>query len=332
MDGPASPRPPTTPEGPRIPHARRTGLARLLDWVFFGLVTAAGLVLLVVVAAVLYIMVDQAGLSFRSIGFAFIVGPHWNVPRAVFGALPFIAGTLITSAIALLIGIPLALGSAIFLTTAAPRWLRTPLGTLVELLAAIPSVVYGFWGLEVLAPYMRTTVEPALQRYLGWSGAFEGTPTGTDILTAGVILGVMVVPTISAISRETLAAVPASQREAALSLGATPWETTRVASIPYARAGIFGAIVLGLGRALGETMAVTMTIGNRDAVPTSFFSHGQTIASLIANELTSATYPLWYSSIIFVGLILLVISLLVNVGARLLLWRVLGVSGGTFAR
>jgi phosphate transport system permease protein len=211
----------------------------------------------------------------------------------------------------------------------APRWLRGPIGTLIELLAAIPSVVYGFWGLYVLGPYMRTTVEPALYHYLGWTGAFSGTPTGTDVLTAGVILAVMVIPTISAISRETLAAVPASQREAALSLGATNWETTRVALVPYARSGIFGATVLGLGRALGETMAVTMTIGNRDAVPTSFFSHGQTIASLIANELTNSSGPLQYSSIIEAGLILLFIALLVNVLARLMLWRVLKVSGAS---
>jgi phosphate transport system permease protein len=175
---------------------------------------------------------------------------------------------------------------------------------------------------------MRSTVEPALQQYLGWTGAFSGTASGSDVLTAGVILAIMVIPTISAISRETLAAVPISQREAALSLGATNWETSRVAIIPYARSGIFGAVVLGLGRALGETMAVTMTIGNRDAVPTSLLSQGQSIASLIANELTNNNGPLQYSAIIEAGLILLLISLVVNAGARVMLWRLLRTVGG----
>jgi phosphate transport system permease protein len=297
---------------------------RLGDLVFLSLVTVGGLVLLVLVLAILGVLVDQSELAFRTFGFGYLVGTRWDVTTQVYGVVPFVAGTLITSGIALLIGLPLALGAAIFLTTAAPNFLRGPLGTVVELLAAVPSVVYGFWGLYVLGPYMRTTVEPGLQRYLGWTGAFNGTPTGTDVLTAGVILAVMIVPTIAAVSRETLAAVPVSQKEAALSLGATSWETTRVASIPYARAGIFGAIVLGLGRAMGETMAVTMTIGNHDAVPTSLLSQGQSIASLIANELTNNSGPLQYSAIFEAGLILLLISLLVNIGARLLLWRVTG--------
>jgi phosphate transport system permease protein len=299
------------------------------DLVFAALVGLGGVGVLVLVLLILGVLVYQSEDAFRAFGFGFLIGTHWNITNNVYGVVPFVVGTLVTSAIALVIGVPLALSSAIFLTMQAPRWMRGPVGQVIELLAAIPSVVYGFWGLYVLGPYMRTSVEPQLHHYLGWTGAFQGTQTGNDVLTAGVILGVMIIPTISAISRETLAAVPVSQQEAALSLGATNWETTRVASIPYARAGIFGATILGLGRALGETMAVTMTIGNRDAIPTSFFSQGQTIASLIANELYNNSGGLQYSAIIEAGLILLLISLLVNVGARLLLWRVLRVGGRT---
>ncbi len=311
---------------------RRHAPARIGDRLFLGFVTAGGVVLLVLIFLILAVLIAQSEPAFRAFGLEFLVGTRWDVTRQVYGVIPFVAGTLITSGIALLLGLPLALGAAIFLTTQAPVAFRGPLGTVIDLLAAIPSVVYGFWGLLVLAPFMRTTADPALQRYLGWTGAFGGTATGTGVLTAGVVLAIMVIPTISAISRETLAAVPASQREAALSLGATSWETTRVASLPYARAGIFGATVLGLGRALGETMAVTMTIGNHDAVPTSLFSQGQSIASLIANELVNNTGPLQYSAIIEAGLILLMISLLVNVGARLLLWRVTGSVGSEAPR
>ncbi|MCI4372255.1 MAG: phosphate ABC transporter permease subunit PstC [Thermoplasmata archaeon] len=299
------------------------------DLIFAALVGVGGIGVLVLILAIVGILVDQSAMSFRAFGWGFIIGTQWDVKNNIYGVVPALSGTLITSAIALLIGFPLAIGSAIFLTTQAPRWMRGPVGTVIEMLAAVPSVVYGFWALYVLGPYMRTSVEPALHRYLGWTGGFNGPATGTDILTAGVILAIMVIPTISAISRETLAAVPNSQKEAALSLGATNWETTRYGIVPYARSGIFGATILGLGRALGETMAVTMTIGNRDAVPTSFFSQGQTISSLIANELTNSNGPLQYSAIIEAGLILLLISLLVNVVARLLLWRVLRVSGGS---
>ena len=298
------------------------------DVLFAVLVGIGGVAVLALVVAILGILAYQSADSFHTFGFGFLTGTRWDVRSNLFGVLPFVAGTLITSAIALLIGVPLALGAAIFLTTQAPTWMRGPVGTVIELLAAIPSVVYGFWGLFILAPYMRSTVEPALQQYLGWTGAFSGTASGSDVLTAGVILAIMVIPTISAISRETLAAVPISQREAALSLGATNWETSRVAIIPYARSGIFGAVVLGLGRALGETMAVTMTIGNRDAVPTSLLSQGQSIASLIANELTNNNGPLQYSAIIEAGLILLLISLVVNAGARVMLWRLLRTVGG----
>jgi len=301
---------------------------RLPDLVFFVLFAVAGVSIIFLAVAIVGVLSYDSSSTITQLGFRFLVGRTWNPAEGVYGVLPFVYGTLITSAVALVIAVPLALGSSIFLTTQAPQWLRRPVGTAIELLAAIPSVIYGFWGIFVLEPYMRTTVEPGLHETLGWTGAFTGTPIGTDMLTASVILAIMIIPTVAAVSRDSLSAVPAAQREAALSLGATQWESTRFAMIPYARAGIVGGVILGLGRAMGETMAVTMTIGNRDVIPTSLFSQGQTIASLIANELLSNTGPLQYSAILEAGLVLLGISLAVNVVARLLTWKVLRISGG----
>src|SRR5438309_6224433 len=230
---------------------------------------------------------------------------------------------LVTSALALVLGVPISLGIAIFLSELAPGWLRTPLTYVVELLAAVPSVVYGLWGTFVLAPVMRVYIEPSVQAILGFLPLFRGNPIGSDVFTAGVILAVMIIPTISSVSREALLAVPDTQREAALSLGATRWETTRLAVLRYARAGIFGAVVLGLGRAVGETMAVTMTIGNRNAISVSLFDQGQTIASWIANNFTEAETPLELSACIELGLVLMLMSLVINVFARLMLGRVL---------
>ncbi len=326
---------PPTPSSDSSPPAplpqvrpRRSDHHKWGDRVFFGLVLAVGVSIIALAAAIVVILVYSARQSFQVFGWSFLWGTVWSPNTNVFGVVPFVAGTLITSAIGLVIAVPLALGAAIFLTTHSPRWLRGPAGTAIELLAAVPSVIYGFWGLYILHPYMASTVEPGLKKYLGFTGLFDGTPIGLDVLTAGIILAVMIVPTICAVSRDTLLAVPQAQKEAALSLGATDWETTRIASIPYARSGIIGGIILGLGRAMGETMAVTMVIGNTDKIPTSLFSQGQTIASLIANELLSNTGPLQVSAILEAGLVLLMISLLVNVAARLLVWRVVRVSGG----
>ena len=310
---------------------RRSDHHRWGDRIFYGLVFAVGLSVIGLALAIVVSLVYSSQQSFRVFGWSFLWGTVWNptpTDTGPFGVVPFIAGTLVTSAIALFIAIPLALGAAIFLTTHCPRWLRGPAGTAIELLAAVPSVIYGFWGLFIVHPYMASTVEPGLKKYLGFTGLFNGTPIGIDVLTAGLILAVMIVPTICAVSRDTLLAVPQAQKEAALSLGATDWETTRVASIPYARSGIIGGIILGLGRAMGETMAVVMVIGDTDKVPTSLFSQGQTIASLIANELLSNQGPLQISAILEAGLVLLFISLMVNVGARLLVWRVLRGGGG----
>lgn len=279
--------------------------------------------ILVLALAIVAILVYSSKQSIHEIGWGFLWGTTWNPTGEVYGVLPFVVGTLVTSALALLFAVPLALGSAIFITTQAPRFLRGPVGSLIELLAAVPSVIYGLWGIYIVHPYMASTVEPALKNYLGWTGAFSGTATGIDVFTAGLILAVMIVPTICAVSRDTLLAVPDAQKEAALSLGATSWETTRVAMLPYARSGIVGGVMLGLGRALGETMAVTMVIGNVDKVPTSLLSPGQSISSLIATELLNLTGgPLQASAILECGLVLIAISLAVNVVARLLVWRI----------
>lgn len=322
-----------------VRDAARKGLV-LLDemvhvdrWPDYAFIVLTGLVGLSVLALAGFLVgVLSAGSrgAFSAFGVGFLWGRVWSPTGTggVFGVLPFVLGTLITSALALLFAIPLGLGSAIFLTAQAPRWLRGPAGTAIELLAAIPSVIFGLWGIYVVHPYMQLTVEPALQKYLGWTGLFGGHAVGLDLLTAGVILSIMIVPTISAVARETLAAVPAAQREAALSLGATNWETTRFASLPYARAGIVGGVILGLGRALGETMAVVMVVGGGTRVPTSLLSQGQTIAGLIATELASSESSLQVSAILEAGLVLLLISVLVNVVARLLVRHVLGVAGG----
>src|SRR5216117_3522682 len=292
----------------------------LFQW--FSTLIALGVVgVLILIAIVLFF---EAEASIRAFGWSFLGGTVWNPqPPLLFGAFPFVYGTLVTSALALLFGVPISLGIAIFLSELSPPWLRIPLTYIVELLAAVPSVVYGLWGIFVLGPVMRVSVEPVVQDIFGFLPIFQGNAIGTDKFTAGVILAIMIIPTISAVSREALLAVPDNQREAALSLGATRWETTRVAVLRYARAGIFGAIILGLGRAVGETMAVTMTIGNRNAISISLFDQGQTIASWIANNFLNATDPLELSALIELGLVLMLMSLVINIFARLMIGRVL---------
>ena len=295
----------------------------LFRWLSGG-VAVAVVGLLALIVAVLFVVADE---SIRTFGTGFLNGTIWNpVPPEVFGAVPFVYGTLVTSALALLFGVPISLGIAIFLSELAPRWLRVPLTYVVELLAAVPSVVYGLWGIFVLSPVMRAFVEPVIQDVFGFLPIFQGNPIGTDKFTAGVILAVMIIPTISSVSRESLLAVPQSQREAALSLGATHWETTRVAVLGYARAGLFGAVILGLGRAVGETMAVTMMIGNKNSISVQLFDQGQTIASLIANSFAEAgPSSLQLAALIELGLVLMLMSLAINIFARLMVRRVMGV-------
>jgi phosphate transport system permease protein len=312
-----------TPISPAPKRAPKWG-----DRTFVALTALGAGLVLALLAAFVVILYYGARQSIFQFGFSFLTTEVWlpasqnpTIPGNVYGVVPFADGTLLTSAIALLIAIPLSLGAAIFLTQQAPSWLRAPVGQLIEMLAAIPSIIYGFWGLIVLVPIMRYDVEPGLITWLGWTGWFDASPTGLDILTASVILAVMVIPTITAISRDSIAAVPIHQKEAALSLGATDWEVTRRAVLPYARGGIFAGIILGLGRALGETMAVTLVIGNRNAVPVSLLSQGQTIASLLANQFLEASGPLELSAMIEAGLILLVITLIINIAARAILWR-----------
>lgn len=262
--------------------------------------------------------------AFRTFGLSFLFSSEWDVPNGKFGALPAIYGTVVSSLLALLIATPLALGVAIFLAEFAPRWLRQPVAFLVDLLAAIPSVVYGLWAIFVLLPILRRSVMPFLSGTLGLGNTllFSGPAYGPSMLAAGLILAIMILPYISSVTREVLLAVPRSQREAALALGATRWEVIADAVLPYARSGIIGAIILGLGRALGETMAVTMVIGNRHEVAASLFAPGYTMASLIANEFSEATNDLHLSALMAVGATLLAVTILVNAIARWLVWRV----------
>ena len=257
-------------------------------------------------------------------GISFLTESTWDVGAGEFGAAPAIYGTIVSSALALIIATPLALGVSIFLSEIAPGWLRQPVGFLVDLLAAIPSVVYGLWGIFVLIPILRDPVGPFIRDtlHLGSTPLFSGPNYGYSMFAAGIILAIMILPFIAAVTREVLLAVPRSQRDAALALGATRWEMIRDAVIPYARSGIIGGIILGLGRALGETMAVTMLIGNRPEISASLFAPGYTMASLIANEFTEATSDAHLSALMAVGAVLFAVTLIVNALARWLVWRV----------
>jgi phosphate transport system permease protein len=277
---------------------------------------------LAIVGLILFELIRQSQLSLHAFGWKFFVGHAWDPVAGDFGALPFIYGTLVSSLVALTIAVPLALGLAVFITEMCPRSLRGILAFTTDLLAAIPSVIYGLWAIFVLVPLLRLYVQPWLARTLGWTGLFEGPPYGVGMLAAGVILAIMVIPIVSSITREVLTAVPRHQREAALALGATRWEMIRIGVLRNARAGIVGAIILGLGRALGETMAVTMVIGNRAEIAKSLFAPGYTMASVIANEFSEATGNLYLSALVEIGLVLLILTLVVNAVARLLVWSV----------
>jgi len=286
-----------------------------------------GLFVVSVVIAMLIALASDSMLSIREFGFHFLISRQWNPIKGEFGALPFIYGTIVSSLIALLISVPFSLGIAVFLVEQAPHYIARPVGFLVELLAAIPSVVYGLWGIFVLAPFLRSYVEPPLAKAFGKLPLFQGSITGIGLLTGGIILAIMITPIISAVVRDVLAAVPGSQREAALALGATKWEMIRVVLVNGAP-GIAGAVILGLGRALGETMAVTMVIGNRPEISASLFEPSYTIASAIANEFTEATQDLYLSALVELGLILFLVTFIVNAIARLLVWNVTRKTGG----
>jgi phosphate transport system permease protein len=268
-----------------------------------------------------------ARLAIGKFGLGFITSSTWDPVAEQFGAFPLIFGTLASSLIALVIAVPLSLGVAIYLTEFAPKMIRQPVAFLIGLLAAIPSVVYGLWGIFILIPILRKSVFPLLRDGLGFLPFFQGPIYGPSMLAAGIILAIMVMPYIMSVSREVLLAVPNSQREAALALGATRWEAVITTVVPYARSGIVGAVILGLGRALGETMAVTMLIGNRHEIAASLFAPGYTMAAAIANEFSEAVGDMHLSALAYVAFLLFVVTVLVNAGARLLIWRVAGGSG-----
>jgi len=288
----------------------------------FRYVTAGFAALLIAVLLLMgYEMWLSSLPSIKEFGLPFIWSQDWDPVRDEFGALPFIYGTLVSSLVALSMAVPVSFGVAIFLSEMAPKWLRQPLSFLVELLAAVPSVVYGLWGIFALAPWMRETVEPGLRDTLGFLPFFQGPNQGYGLLTGGVVLAIMITPTISSVSREVLRAVPQTLREAALALGATRWETISFAVMPVAKSGLTGAVILGLGRALGETMAITMLIGNRPEISVSLFAPAYTMASVIANEFTEATAELHLGALAEIGLLLFVVTLLLNVVATLLVWK-----------
>ena len=303
------------------PIAVRTSIAnRLGDNGFKFLTMLCSLCVLGIVVLIVVELVSKSDLSLKQFGWKFFVGSNWDPVAGDFGALPFIYGTLVSSFLALLLSVPLSIGAAIFITELSPVWLKLPLSFLMELLAAVPSVIYGLWAIFVLAPLLRKFVQPPLGKYLGWTGLFTGPPFGIGMMAAGVILAIMTVPIISSITRDVMTAIPQTQREGVLALGATRWEMIRMGVLRNARAGIIGGVILGLGRALGETMAVTMVIGNRPEIQKSLFAPGYTMASVIANEFTEATGDLYLSAIIEVGLALFIVTLIVNALAQGLVW------------
>jgi len=298
------------------------GSGKIADQTFAGLMLVCALSIFAIVIFIATILVLRSKLSLAEFGFKFFTSQSWDPVSGDFGALPFIYGTLATSFLALLMAVPLALGVAVFLTELCPKFLRAPISFLSELLAAIPSVVYGLWAVFVLVPMMRDQLGPFLYKWLGWTGFFEGANFGVGLLTASIILAIMILPIISSLTRDIMTAVPNSQREAVLALGATRWEMIRVGVLRNSRIGIVGAVMLGLGRALGETMAVTMVIGNHPDISKSLFAPGYTLASVIANEFSEATGDLYLSALIEIGLALFLVTIVVNTIARLLVWAV----------
>ncbi len=295
------------------------------DPLFKGVTFFFAFLILLLTLFIAFSLFVHATPAIKKFGIAFLWGTDWDPVSEQFGALPFLYGTLITSAIGLIIAVPIGLGTAIFLSELSPRWLSNPVSYLVDLLAAIPSVIYGIIGIFVLVPFMREKIEPAVSGTLGFLPIFESAPYGVGILTAGIVLSIMILPFIISISREVMLSVPQTQREAILSLGATQWEMISKVVIPLSRSGIIGSIFLALARALGETMAVTMVIGNNPNIHLSLFEPGHTMAAVIANEFSEATSDLYLSTLIEIGLILFVVSFIVNGIARIL------VPGGTRA-
>ncbi|HML16809.1 MAG TPA: phosphate ABC transporter permease subunit PstC [Bryobacteraceae bacterium] len=308
---------------PTTSSARPAGPRKLLqrlrsgDDAAYVVTLAAAVTVLVITALLIFELYKNSALPRQKFGWSFLTSSAWDPVAGEFGALPFIYGTVVTSALALLIAIPLGVGAAIFLAELAPPWISGVLTFLIELLAAVPSVIIGLLGIFVMIPIL-TSIAPSIQAALGWSPAFSGPFYGVSLFTAGVVLSVMIIPFIISISREVILTVPNDQREAALALGATRWETTWDAVVPFAKKGIAGSIFLALARALGETMAVTMVVGNDPKIHASLMAPGYSIAAVIANQFTEATGELYLSSLIELGLVLFGLTIVINGGARLL--------------
>ncbi|MGM0445055.1 MAG: phosphate ABC transporter permease subunit PstC [Bacillota bacterium] len=292
----------------------------LKDRLFYRVSRLFAWSLIILVILMLGVMLTFSWPSIKEFGISFIFSEEWNPVTDNFGALPFIYGSLVTSMISLIIAIPLGVGSAVFLTEIAPKKISQPLSFVIELLAAVPSVIYGFWAIFVLTPIIRDYIQPFLNKHLGFLEFFQGPMLGVGILAAGIILAIMILPIITSITKDVLEAVPKEQRQAMLAMGATRWETIWHIVIPYGKAGIIGAVILAFGRAIGETMAVTMVIGNVNRITYSFFAMGNTMSSVIANEFSEAVSSLHLGSLVGLGLVLFAITLILNIVARLLIY------------
>jgi phosphate transport system permease protein len=293
--------------------------SRFGDQAFKWLTLVMALAIFVLIALIGFELARGSQPAIHKFGWRFLTGSDWDPVNDIYGALPFIFGTVVSSLIALVIAVPISVATAVYLTELAPLWMRQPLIMFIELLAAIPSVILGFWGFFVMVPWLHIHLYPVLRTTLGFLPFFQGQDNGPCMLAAGIILAIMIIPIITSVSREILRSVPGLQREAAYALGATRWEVTRIAVLSYAKKGIFGAVILGLGRALGETMAVTMVIGNLPQFKLSLFQPGSTLASWIASQFSEATSDLFYSSLFELGLVLMGVTVLVNIIAQLLL-------------
>ena len=295
--------------------------SHLADRIFSGVLLGSAWLILIVVCGLLAVLAKASWPALKTIGLAAATIP-WSPTDDQYGVLSFVFGTAVTSIIALALAGPIGIAVALFLAELAPKRIAGPLSMLVELLAAVPSVVYGLWGLFVLAPVMRTVIQPALAKPLGFLPLFQGPPLGIGMLTGGILLSIMILPTVAAIARDVFTAVPNDQREGMLALGSTRWEMLTKAVLPYARQGVIGALVLALGRAMGEAMAIVMVIGNTPAISASLFRPAYTMASVLANEFTEATGQTYVSMLIEIGLLLFGLSVIVNVIARALVWSV----------
>jgi phosphate transport system permease protein len=299
-------------------NTRRAG-SRFGDRAFKWLTLFMALVVFALIVLIVRELAQGSHLALHEFGWRFLISSEWDPVNGVFGALPFIFGTLVSSAIALIIAVPISIATAVYLTELAPLWLRQPLIIFIELLAAVPSVILGLWGIFVMVPWLHNHLVPLLRGVFGSLPLFQGTNYGPCMLAGGIIVAIMIIPIITSVSREILRSVPGLQREAAYALGATRWEVTRIAVLSYAKKGLFGAVILGLGRALGETMAVTMVIGNTPQIVASLFKPADTLAATIANQFNEATGQMYTSALFEIGLVLLGVTVLVNIFAQLLL-------------